>query len=88
MYSCYLCFQLDVVIIDLDGGSVHIPECIPLPTIPEPILGRTMKALHMVSISHNIPLAQEMHFMVSRLLYKGKRLIKANNATRVIHIKV
>ncbi|XP_052225213.1 myotubularin-related protein 13-like isoform X3 [Dreissena polymorpha] len=39
---------LDVVVIDLDGGSVHIPECIVLPTIPEPVLSRTMKALHMI----------------------------------------
>ncbi|XP_052797634.1 myotubularin-related protein 13-like isoform X4 [Mya arenaria] len=39
---------LDVVIIDLDGGSVHIPECVVLPSIPEPVLSRTIRALHMI----------------------------------------
>jgi len=57
-----LYLQLDVVVIDLDGGSVHIPECITLPTIPEPILGRTMKALHMVNIS-NVLVGSKTIFM-------------------------
>ncbi|XP_048241880.1 myotubularin-related protein 13-like isoform X3 [Haliotis rufescens] len=36
---------LDVIIVDLDGGSVRIPECVSIPSIPDPILNRTMKAL-------------------------------------------
>ena len=40
--------QVDVIIVDLDGGSVHIPECVNLPMLPEPILTRTKKSLTMV----------------------------------------
>ena len=50
MFECFIYLQLDVVIIDLDGGCVHIPECVTLPAIPEPVLSRTMKALHMVFV--------------------------------------
>lgn len=34
--------------VDLDGGSVHIPECVNLPTLPEPMVSRAKKALTMV----------------------------------------
>ncbi|KAK3103033.1 hypothetical protein FSP39_015926, partial [Pinctada imbricata] len=39
---------VDVIIVDLDGGSVKIPECVNLPMLPEPILTRTKKALTMI----------------------------------------
>ncbi|XP_022319345.2 myotubularin-related protein 13-like isoform X2 [Crassostrea virginica] len=39
---------VDVIVVDLDGGSVHIPECVNLPTLPEPMVSRAKKALTMV----------------------------------------
>ena len=48
-YCLYSLFQLDVVIVSLYGGSIRVPECVTLPSIPESILSRTLKALHIVS---------------------------------------
>eukprot|EP00105_Crassostrea_gigas_P044502 XP_019928650.1 PREDICTED: myotubularin-related protein 13 isoform X4 [Crassostrea gigas] len=42
---------VDVIVVDLDGGSVHIPECVNLPTLPEPMVSRAKKALTMIDIS-------------------------------------
>ncbi|CAL8323678.1 unnamed protein product [Lota lota] len=39
---------LDVIIADLDGGTVTIPECVHISVLPEPILQQTMTALSMV----------------------------------------
>lgn len=43
------CLQLDVIIADLDGGTIKIPECIHLSQLPEPLLHNTQKALFMVT---------------------------------------
>lgn len=45
--SCH--FQLDVVIADLDGGTVNVPECVHISLLPEPLLQQTREALSMVS---------------------------------------
>lgn len=42
-------FQLDVVIADLDGGTVNVPECVHISLLPEPLLQQTREALSMVS---------------------------------------
>ncbi|XP_067387507.1 myotubularin-related protein 5 isoform X2 [Emydura macquarii macquarii] len=39
---------LDVIIADLDGGTVTIPECIHISLLPEPLLHQTREALSMV----------------------------------------
>uniref|UniRef100_A0A8C3XWD7 SET binding factor 1 n=1 Tax=Chelydra serpentina TaxID=8475 RepID=A0A8C3XWD7_CHESE len=39
---------LDVVIADLDGGTVTIPECIHISLLPEPLLHQTREALSMI----------------------------------------
>ncbi|XP_074832570.1 myotubularin-related protein 5 isoform X5 [Carettochelys insculpta] len=39
---------LDVVIADLDGGTVTIPECIHISLLPEPLLHQTREALSLV----------------------------------------
>ncbi|XP_063164801.1 myotubularin-related protein 5 isoform X6 [Candoia aspera] len=39
---------LDVIIADLDGGTVTIPECIHISLLPEPLLHLTREALSMV----------------------------------------
>ncbi|XP_065117576.1 myotubularin-related protein 13 isoform X2 [Paramisgurnus dabryanus] len=39
---------LDVIIADLDGGTIKIPECIHLSQLPEPLLYDTQKILSMV----------------------------------------
>ncbi|KAM3876774.1 myotubularin-related protein 13 [Diretmus argenteus] len=39
---------LDVIIADLDGGTIKIPECIHLSLLPEPLLHRTQTALSLV----------------------------------------
>ncbi|KAG8524265.1 Myotubularin-related protein 13, partial [Galemys pyrenaicus] len=36
---------LDVIIADLDGGTIKIPECIHLSSLPEPLLHQTQAAL-------------------------------------------
>ncbi|KAF7254462.1 Myotubularin-related protein 5 [Varanus komodoensis] len=42
---------LDVIIADLDGGTVTVPECIHISLLPEPLLHQTHEALSMVSDS-------------------------------------
>ncbi|XP_066556941.1 myotubularin-related protein 13 isoform X2 [Amia ocellicauda] len=39
---------LDVIIADLDGGTIKVPECIHLSHLPEPLLHQTQSALSMV----------------------------------------
>uniref|UniRef100_A0A8D2LJK2 SET binding factor 2 n=1 Tax=Varanus komodoensis TaxID=61221 RepID=A0A8D2LJK2_VARKO len=39
---------LDVIIADLDGGTIKIPECIHLSQLPEPLLQQTQTALSLV----------------------------------------
>ncbi|XP_078661870.1 myotubularin-related protein 13-like [Branchiostoma floridae x Branchiostoma belcheri] len=39
---------LDVIIADLDGGCLTVPDCISLSLLPEPLLSRTKLALSMV----------------------------------------
>uniref|UniRef100_A0A8C9RGP9 SET binding factor 1 n=1 Tax=Scleropages formosus TaxID=113540 RepID=A0A8C9RGP9_SCLFO len=39
---------LDVVIADLDGGTVTIPECVHISLLPDPLLHQTQTALSMV----------------------------------------
>ena len=52
---CYgrsvLYLQLDVIVADLDGGGIYVPEHLNLPLIPEPIYSRTMNSLFLVSVS-------------------------------------
>lgn len=40
--------QLDVIIADLDGGTVTIPECVHISLLPEPLLQQTQTLLSMV----------------------------------------
>ncbi|KAM4039195.1 myotubularin-related protein 5 isoform 3-T3 [Anomaloglossus baeobatrachus] len=39
---------LDVIIADLDGGTVTIPECVQIPLLPEPLIHHTQDALSLV----------------------------------------
>ncbi|XP_033967065.1 myotubularin-related protein 13 isoform X4 [Pseudochaenichthys georgianus] len=39
---------LDVIIADLDGGTIKIPECIQLSPLPEPLLHQTQTSLSLV----------------------------------------
>lgn len=39
---------LDVIIADLDGGTVTIPECVHISVLPEPLLHHTQTAISMV----------------------------------------
>ncbi|CAH2275354.1 myotubularin-related 5 isoform X2 [Pelobates cultripes] len=39
---------LDVVIADLDGGTITIPECVQIPLLPEPLLHHTQESLSWV----------------------------------------
>lgn len=43
--------QLDVIIADLDGGTVTIPECVHISLLPEPLLQQTQTALSMVGLT-------------------------------------
>ena len=40
---------LDVIIVDLDGGSLKIPECVKVPEISPSVMDNVKKALTMVS---------------------------------------
>lgn len=42
--------QLDVIIADLDGGSIHFPEHITAPRMPEPAYSRSLTALFTVRV--------------------------------------
>ncbi|XP_026723839.1 myotubularin-related protein 5-like [Athene cunicularia] len=41
---------LDVVIADLDGGTVNVPECVHISLLPEPLLQQTREALSMLDV--------------------------------------
>jgi len=43
--------QLDVVVADLDGGSVRLPENVYVSLMPEPFLSRMLLCLRSVSVS-------------------------------------
>lgn len=51
VFVCSL--QLDVIIADLDGGTIKIPECIHLSQLPEPLLHQTQMALSLVCFDTN-----------------------------------
>lgn len=55
LLRCVLLYnsQLDVIIADLDGGTIKIPECIHLSHLPEPLLNQTQAALSMVMSQHS-----------------------------------
>lgn len=40
--------QMDVIVADLDGGSITIPDGISLPLLPEPLLSSTQEALSLI----------------------------------------
>lgn len=40
--------QLDVIVADLDGGTVTVPECVHIPPLPEPLQSQTHSVLSMV----------------------------------------
>lgn len=40
--------QMDVIIADLDGGSIMVPDGVSLPLLPEPILSSTQESLSLV----------------------------------------
>ncbi|XP_053517644.1 myotubularin-related protein 5 isoform X1 [Artibeus jamaicensis] len=39
---------LDVIVADLDGGTVTVPECVSIPPLPEPLQSQTHSVLSMV----------------------------------------
>ena len=46
--------QLDVVVADLDGGSLRIPDNIQIPLMPQPMLDRMRNSLQQVSLQSSI----------------------------------
>uniref|UniRef100_A0A3Q3XA42 Uncharacterized protein n=1 Tax=Mola mola TaxID=94237 RepID=A0A3Q3XA42_MOLML len=48
MFQSEILDLLDVIIADLDGGTIKIPECIHLSVLPEPVLHHTQMALSTV----------------------------------------
>ncbi|XP_041929760.1 myotubularin-related protein 13 isoform X2 [Alosa sapidissima] len=48
MFQTHIQELLDVIIADLDGGTIKIPECIHLSQLPEPLLYNTQAALSTV----------------------------------------
>lgn len=48
MVICLVWSQMDVIVADLDGGSILVPDGVQLPLLPEPLLSSVMHALSMV----------------------------------------
>ena len=44
--------KADVILVDIDGGHIFIPDAINLALLPEPFLGRTRHELTMVRLSN------------------------------------
>ena len=44
-----ICELLDVIIVDLDGGSLRLPECVVVPPMPDYVICRAVKALTLVT---------------------------------------
>ncbi|OCT87157.1 hypothetical protein XELAEV_18020853mg [Xenopus laevis] len=53
---------LDVIIADLDGGTVTIPECVQIPFLPEPLLHHTQETLSLL-----------VAYEVKKLQYEGSQ---------------
>lgn len=51
--------QLDVIVADLDGGTIKIPECIHLSQLPEPLVHTTHSCLSAVSPPHTYTLSTD-----------------------------
>ena len=47
-------FQADVILVDIDGGHIFIPDAINLASLPEPFLSRARHELTMVRLSNLI----------------------------------
>jgi len=43
----------DVILVDIDGGHLFIPDSINLPYLPEPFLSRSRHELTLVSLKHS-----------------------------------
>ena len=52
MNGCFMILQADVILVDIDGGHIFIPDAINLALLPEPFLGRTRHELTMVRLSN------------------------------------
>lgn len=48
--------QLDVIVADLDGGTVTVPECVHIPPLPEPLQSQTHNILSMVRVGDRVGL--------------------------------
>lgn len=48
--------QLDVIVADLDGGTVTVPECVHIPPLPEPLQSQTHNVLSMVRVEVRVGL--------------------------------
>lgn len=57
----HVCFQLDVIIADLDGGTVTIPECVHISLLPEPLLQQTQTVLSMVRATASTLISPFVH---------------------------
>jgi hypothetical protein len=45
---------VDVIAVDLDFGSVFVPEHIAVPSLPEPYYSRLLQSLQLVNLSSRI----------------------------------
>lgn len=52
MNGCFMILKADVILVDIDGGHIFIPDAINLALLPEPFLGRTRHELTMVRLSN------------------------------------
>ena len=43
------CLQAEVIVVDIDGGHISIPDSTNLAMLPEPFLSRTRRELSLVS---------------------------------------
>ena len=70
---CLCVGQLDVIIADLDGGTIKIPECIHLSLLPEPLLTQTQTALSLVSNETHTHAHAHTHTLILEVKDSGSK---------------
>ena len=48
-----LVLQADVILVDIDGGHISLPDSVNLPSLPEPFLTRTRHELTLVRLEQH-----------------------------------
>ena len=78
--------QLDVIVADLDGGGIMVPEHLNLPVVPEPIYSRTLNSLFLVHMLKLLKLKKMSTTAIK--IYRHVRLIINLLQKRLTHFSL